>query len=353
MKRGLKISLDGGNRGKKDALDQLWEAYREAMSDFLDRLFAGEDLSEDFLKSYESPLSYRYKQCAKRQAMKLFKSWCRGKKKKNKPTLRNPSMTLDSRFIEVQESGNSFDFWIKIATLDKGHPVLIPVKSYHYLNTYLEHWDLVAGGRLIKQRGRWVLVVTFEKVPPAARTEGKTVASDIGYRKMVTTSERQVVGPRLKELIEKAARKVSFSQGYYQAKAEIKNYVNRELKKLITEEVKIIVLENLKNLKDGKHGIWSKAVNRKFAFWVYRYILIRIAQLCEVAGVQCHAVDPAYTSQRCPKCEHIETLNRQRERFRCRRCGYADDADYVGALNILWRFTGEPIVPQVHKSTIC
>lgn len=83
IRRSLKLSLDFGNTGKKEELDLLWEAYQQAMKDFLDRLFSGQDLSEDFLKSYESPLSYRYKQCAKRQAMKIFKCWCRGEKKKN------------------------------------------------------------------------------------------------------------------------------------------------------------------------------------------------------------------------------------------------------------------------------
>ena len=149
------MSLDFGNTEKKEELDLLWEAYRGAMKDFLDRLFSNQDLSEDFLKSYDSPLSYRYKQCAKRQSMKIFKCWCRGEKKKNKPELRNPSMTLDYRFVEVQGSNNSFDFWIKIATLDKGNPILVPVRSYKYLNGYIENWNLVKGGRLIKQKDKW------------------------------------------------------------------------------------------------------------------------------------------------------------------------------------------------------
>jgi len=50
-----------------------------------------------------------------------------------------------------------------------------------------------------------------------------------------------------------------------------------------------------------------------------------------------------------PLCGHAEKLNRQGERFTCRRCGFSHDADYVGALNILSRFTGEPIVPQAIK----
>jgi transposase len=347
IRRSLKVSLALGNTGKMEALDALWQEYRRALSDFLDVLLSGQELSEDYLKAYTSPLSYRYKQCAKRQAMKLFKSWCRKKGKKSKPTLRNPSMTLDYRFIEVQEGWNSFDFWIKIATLEKGHPLLVPAKSYAYLNRYLSEWELVAGGRLVRQQDRWFLILTFEK-EVAPKTEGQVKAVDIGYRKLGVTSEGQVVGEKLPALIEKADRKQNYSRGYYQAKAEIKRYVNHELKKLF-DDVATLVMEDLKRLKDGKRGWWSKGTNRKFGFWIYGHAMRRTRELAEVAGVQRPLVPPAGTSQTCPLCGHSEKLNRQGERFQCRRCGFSHDADYVGALNILCRFTGEPIVPQAVK----
>ena len=152
MKRSLKVTLKFANTGKQVQLDNLWFIYKQAMTDYLDRLFTTQGLSEDYLKSYNSLLSYRYKQCAKRQAFKIFKTWCRNKKKKNKPQLRMPAMTLDYRFIEVQPStDSSFDYWIKIATLEKGKPILIPVKSYNYLNQYLIGWQLVKGGKLIRR----------------------------------------------------------------------------------------------------------------------------------------------------------------------------------------------------------
>ncbi|MEV5752020.1 zinc ribbon domain-containing protein [Actinoallomurus sp. NPDC052308] len=46
------------------------------------------------------------------------------------------------------------------------------------------------------------------------------------------------------------------------------------------------------------------------------------------------AVDPAYTSQRCPVpwCGHTERANRpDRNTFCCRRCGFAGPADVIAA----------------------
>lgn len=42
-------------------------------------------------------------------------------------------------------------------------------------------------------------------------------------------------------------------------------------------------------------------------------------------------------------------MNRNGESFRGLGCGFSHDADYVGSLNILSRFTGEPVVPRSVK----
>jgi len=165
MKRSFKFSLASANIDKLRALDKLSQEYKKAVNYFLKRLFQKKDLSEEFLKSYNSPLSYRYKQCAKRRTFKLFKCWSRNKKKGDKPKLKNPSLILDYRFIELQKSknSNSFDYWVKIATLDKGKPILIPLKSYEYAEQYFKNWQLINGGRLLKQNNNWFLELTFRK----------------------------------------------------------------------------------------------------------------------------------------------------------------------------------------------
>jgi len=51
-------------------------------------------------------------------------------------------------------------------------------------------------------------------------------------------------------------------------------------------------------------------------------------------------VDPAYTSQTCPRtgCGHVHQDNRpNRDTFRCVRCGYTDAADFAAAEIILRR----------------
>jgi putative transposase len=48
-------------------------------------------------------------------------------------------------------------------------------------------------------------------------------------------------------------------------------------------------------------------------------------------------VPPHLTSQECPNCHHIDSSNRDGEKFLCTSCGYAADADQNGAVNIKYR----------------
>ena len=60
-------------------------------------------------------------------------------------------------------------------------------------------------------------------------------------------------------------------------------------------------------------------------------------------------VPPQYTSQTCPCCGHVSKDNRQTQaKFQCVECGFEENADLVGAINILARghrvlACGEPV----------
>ena len=53
----------------------------------------------------------------------------------------------------------------------------------------------------------------------------------------------------------------------------------------------------------------------------------KIAWLATKSGKPVIAVDPKYSSQECPKCNHIDSKNRSGEKFICTNCGYTEHAD--------------------------
>ena len=53
-------------------------------------------------------------------------------------------------------------------------------------------------------------------------------------------------------------------------------------------------------------------------------------------GGQLVRINPAYTSQKCNKCNHISKENRlSQSAFKCISCGHTDNADINAAKNIL------------------
>ena len=62
-------------------------------------------------------------------------------------------------------------------------------------------------------------------------------------------------------------------------------------------------------------------------------------------------VNPAYTSQRCSRCGHVDKSNRPSQAvFACGACGFRANADHNAAINILVR-AGLPCVPVSARGT--
>jgi len=339
MRRSLKFNLYLANTNKIQVLKDLSEEYKRVVNYYLEILSSKGEyvLSEEEVKSCGSPLSYRYKQCAKRQAIKIWKSWRRNKKKDKLPKF-DGALILDERFVKIEKAkASTFDYWARIATLNKGHPVLIPIKSYNYANEYLQNWQLVNGGRLQIEDNKYFLLLTFKKETPPEKREGKTIGIDIGIKKLVTTSEGEFYGREIEKLMDRIQAKQQGSKAFKKACKERNYYINKSVKELPYNKIKTIVMENIKDIKKNtkKSRRLRKQFRSKFQRWTYPLLIGRISQLCQLNGVHFLTVEPAYTSQTCSRCGFVHKLSRNREIFKCRNCGYIQDADYNASLNIL------------------
>ncbi len=248
------------------------------------------------------------------------------------------ALILDNRFIKIEKTkASTFDYWAKIATLNKGHPTLIPIKSYDYANDCFNNWQLVNGGRLKIEGNKYLLLLTFKKKTPLKKKEGRTIGIDIGIKKLIATSEGKFYGRKIEKLMDKIQRKQQDSKAFKRAIKERNYYINKSVKKLPYNEIKTIVVENIKDIKKNtkRRRRLRKQFRTKFQRWTYSLLTNRINQLCEINGVHFLTVEPAYTSQTCSKCGFVHKLSRSAEIFKCRNCGYTMDADYNASLNIL------------------
>ena len=82
--------------------------------------------------------------------------------------------------------------------------------------------------------------------------------------------------------------------------------------------------------KFGKNVSTKAALNRKILASAWGTL-----ELCLNYKMEVRHVNPAYTSQTCHQCGHVDKENRKQSDFKCTACGHADDADVNAALNIL------------------
>ena len=127
------------------------------------------------------------------------------------------------------------------------------------------------------------------------------------------------------------------------------NDVNHCISKALVEnnpKGTLFVLEDLSNIRSAteKVRVKDRYVSVSWAYYDLEqklsYKALKHHQLVE-------KINPAYTSQTCPKCGHTEKANRNKRLhiFCCKNCGYKSNDDRIGAMN-LHRMGIELLVPD-------
>ena len=212
--------------------------------------------------------------------------------------------------------------------------------------------------------GTWFLIATCE-VPEAERYEPKDwIGVDRGIANLATTSDGDnYSGRRLDRYRRWQARKKAEIQATRtrSAKQLLKKRARRESRHAahtnhtISKTVVAVAQRTERGIAlEQLHGIRERVTVRRDqrarrSSWPFRQLGEFIAYKARRAGVPFIEVDPAYTSQRCPRCGHTARNNRPtRDHFHCRRCGLAGPADVVAGVNVrdrarsAWVFVNMP-----------
>jgi IS605 OrfB family transposase len=334
MRRASRLYLTQANLGKVMALRAFLLLYVNVVNYFIERFWSMMDftaaLAEKVVTSRavnRFKITARLAQCAAKQAKEIVRSQ-KERKVKTMPLMRRKVATLDNRFVKIEEfKGEAFDLALSFAS---GLPkITIPINQTAHMNRFLgQGWHIGSTIRLgMDKRGVWIELI-FEKEHPEPRTEGKVIGIDRGFKKAFVTSDGQEIGAELRDQIRRKDKRSKTS--YHHIKTEL----FRHLKRLKLEGVKTIVLEDLRYIKHGKRGTFSRQVNRLLSFWSLTRAVNWLRCRCEELGVRIIFVSPYKTSQRCHSCGKIDSKNRKGERFRCVSCGHEDDADHNAAKNL-------------------
>lgn len=338
MIRKSTINLKNANIGKLEKIKLIADEYVRIVNLFIDILWEQKQFSGSFVKdtSVESWLSARLKQAASKQALSIIKSQ-RKKKRKHKPTLNRISLELDSRFVDIDQDVNYFDIWIRLSSIGNKIIINLPSQKHFHFNRFLKDgWKIKKSVRLRINENGYFIDIFFEKDTPVLRKSGKSKAIDIGYKKLIVSSDGEFIGDSA--IYEKIARKKQGSKGFKRVLIERNEIVNTSCKALDLDNVKELFAEDLKGVKHKSKGKIRKKFNNKLQRWIYPKVLSKCAMICEETGIVFKKVNPYKTSQRCCNCGVICKSNRKGEIYEC-ACGNIIDADFNAACNVL--FVGE------------
>jgi IS605 OrfB family transposase len=207
---------------------------------------------------------------------------------------------------------------------------------------------------LLFQGGQWFLAATCE-VPEAAVNTSPDgfVGVDLGIVNIATTStgsrysgrylnRRREADRKLRSKLQKKGTKSAKRRAKRRAGKEARRArdINHKISKRIVAEAQRtgrgIALEDLTGIRERVR--LRKPQRVTLHSWSFHQLGTFIAYKAKRAGVPVVYVDPAYTSQECSRCHHIERRNRPSQAvFACRSCGFVEHADLNSSHNIAAR----------------
>ena len=227
--------------------------------------------------------------------------------------------------------------------------------------------------------GKWFVSILTERTVEKPIPQGGAVGIDVGIARFATLSDGSFVEPlnsfrkheaRLRRYQRDMSRKTKFSSNWKKAKAKVQKIHTRianvrkdflhKASATISKNHALVVVEDLKvsNMSrsakgtvdaPGRNVRAKSGLNKSILDQGWGEFRRQLDYKLAWRGGHLIAVPPQYTSQTCPCCGHVSKDNRQTQaKFECVDCGFEENADKVGAINVLERghrllACGEPV----------
>jgi Transposase and inactivated derivatives len=361
------LKLNRANPGKLQKLDELAAEYHRVAQAYVDWLIAHQAQPPNKYASIPeqdvpTPLSDRWQRCAWQQACGIIRSWY-ATKRQNPPVLRNLCIQANTNVAVIEPSGTAtFDFWLRISTLEIGKPIRVPLRLYGRAKEAIAEFPKLCSGVTLNRRdGQWYATFVVERRAPRLKSNA-VIGIDIGMVNIVSTSEGRRFGqisPELRRRVERSAEKCRRKQKLnaclkhrglppveladHRAEAFARNEIGFALNQMINE-LPTGVAVAVERLTVKEMRFKSRQMNRALRASQLGYVRDKLKFKLDERGIRYRSVQPAYSSQECSHCGFILSMNRRSQaEFECLWCGYKANADENAAANLAKRFGDEAL----------
>ena len=387
------IRLIAANPGKLAALDALVLVFLSLCQQYV-TLFCTDEYPEKFHPPvFLTPLSERWQRVAIQQAAGIAQSWRTNRTKAyhdyldevaeyyeqltegtldaqaqeptwkewDVPTLHQVCIQANANVVTLEPSQDStFDYWLKISTLQPRQLLLVPVKLADYHRKALAGKTLNSSVTLNQRDDGWWLTLSYDEVVPIQTTlDAPVVGIDVGIANFVTTSTGKHYGTfhgklrdRQKRDRQKRRRKAKLraclekkgvkklpstsSRSGQRLARHVRQEINRAVNQCFAEHPDAQFAYERLSVATMKHK--ARAMNAYLRASNLAHIPKQIAWNAAKRGVQAASVKSAYSSQECSVCYYTNRANRpDQQTFCCIVCGCSTHADLNAATNIARR----------------
>lgn len=384
------IRLEAVNAGKLAALDDLAQVYLLLCQQYV-TLFCTDEPPDKFrAHCFTTALSGRWHRVAIQQAAGIAQSWRTNRanayydylegvqdyqeqqagpdpdprakeptwKEWNIPTLQQTCIqaTITVAVLEPSQD-TTFDYWLKISTLEQGNPMRVPVKLADYHRKTLAGKTINTSVTLNKRNDGWWLTLSYdETVPVKTQPSAPIVGVDVGIANFITTSTGKHYGTfheklreRHKRDREKRRRKAKLrrclekkgvkklpstsSRSGQRLSRHVRQEINRAVNRCLDEQPDMHLAYEHLSVATMKYK--ARSMNAYLYASNLAHIPEKIAWEAAKRGIAARKVKSAYSSQECSVCHYTDRSNRPDQRtFLCRVCGYSMHADLNASINI-------------------
>src|SRR5712692_141550 len=402
------IRLGEANAGKLAALDALTPVYLALCQEYV-TLFCTAVQPDKFSPPvFQTPLSERWHRVAIQQAAGIAQSWRINREQAyqdyveerveyqerqangtpdaqmkepvwtewNLPTLYQRCIQANANVVVLEPSQDStFDYWLKISTLELRKVLLVPVKLAKYHRKALEGKTINTSVTLSKRDTGWWLTLSYDEVISVQTApDAQVVGIDVGIANFITTSSGKHYGTmhgklreRQKRDREKRRRKAKLRACL--KKKGVKNLPSKSsasgqrLGRHVRQEINRAVNQCFAEHPDAQFAyeqlsvasmkFKARAMNAYLRASNLAHIPKQIAWGAAKRGIRATSVNCAYSSQECSGCHYTDRKNRPNQQtFCCQVCGHQAHADLNASSNIAQRFGDVELRARTDKKAV-
>jgi len=203
-----------------------------------------------------------------------------------KPTISNISINLTNEFFNI-ETGYHFDNFVKIILPffnDKGTrglQIKVPLNYHRYSNKLKSKgFNLRNNIQIKKVNGDYYINLIWEKSVNIINNGTKTLGIDLGYKKLITTSEGNIIGDDMFNLYDNISKKKQGSKNFKQLLTHRDNLINFHVNNMDLTNVKTLIIEDLNNVKHKSKGKVYKKFTNKLQRWSYVKTISKFERIC-------------------------------------------------------------------------